>query len=812
MERYRRGMRTLALAIRRMARRPLYASLVALCLATGVGSATAVWTVVHRVVLRPLPFPDPGGLYDVASYSLDREDPAQRYWISLVAWERVRRDVDAFAGVGGFVFAELDVMEDGRARRVRGARVAPGSFEVLGVRPLLGRTIDEGDFRAARRVALISEGLWKTRFGGRPDVLERQIVVGGLRHEIVGVLPGWVRYPDRAELWIGLLEEDYTERERLGAGMIHVVARLAPGAEPADLRGQLERVQEGLEGDHAGFFSGVGLESWPLDRVWTGDYRDPLVALLVASLLVLAVAVANVGSLLLVRAQGESGAVAVRRALGAGCWDVCRDALAENLVLAGVGGGVGLVGAWVGLPVLLSLSPVDDQAFDGLGLGPSSVLVALVVSAGAAGIMTLLAYRHHERAWTSAVPLSREGAAGSREARRVQRLFVTAQIAVSLVLVVGAALTARSVGNLRAMDPGFRPEGLVSLRVSAPPSLAGTHEGRVAFVADVEERIRALPGVESASSSQRLPLHDPDWAYGFSLADHPPLDPNHREWAAGLVVRPGYFETLGIPLLKGRTFAESDRLDAPGVAVVSRAFQERYFPERSAVGRRLKRGAFNGDRPWMEIVGVVDDVRSAGLGQAPGPALYYPMPQIDNGYLSVMVVSARVTGEPLPFVPLFRQAVREVAPTATAFDPVTGPQVVREALGGARFNGVVVLIFAAAGILLALAGAYGLTAYSVGRRTRELALRMALGAESRGVVRLVLKCELGTALRGVAAGAVVAAILARLLTSTLFQVQPLDPAVYAGTAAGLLGASLLASWIPALRATRICPVQALKEE
>ena len=386
------------------------------------------------------------------------------------------------------------------------------------------------------------------------------------------------------------------------------------------------------------------------------------------------------------------------------------------------------------------------------------------------------------------------------------------QVAVSLVLLVGAGLMVRGFRELQSVDPGFRPDGLAVVRVSAPASVAGTHEGRVAFFTEVLARMEALPGVEAAGGAHIFPLDDEDWGYAYSVEDEPPADPNQAHSAIGRIVTHGFFRAAGILLLGGRTFLETDALDAPGVAVVSRAFEERFWPAGSALGRRIKRGSYGRDRPWLEIVGVVDDVRSGGLEEDIRPAVYYPMSQTDGAYVSVMAVGVRGSVPAESLIPAVRRVVTAVGPSATTYRTTTGESIVSRSLGRVQFNGLVLLIFAGVGLLLAATGVYGVTVYSVGRRTREFGLRMALGAQGIEIIHGVLRGAFVLAVTGVRLGLSASVALTSLLSDVFLAVEPFDPLVYGAVSSLLAAVVLLATYLPARRATRVSPTVALRDD
>lgn len=805
-------MRDVRLAWRRAVRRPGFTTVVVLCLGLGIGATTGVFSVVHAVLLRPYAMQEDDQIRAVFGFDVNRTDPELGYWIAPLPFETLRDEGRAFSGMAGFIQSDFDVVEDGSSERITGARTMAGSFEVLGIRPIMGRTLLEEDVRTGRRTALISESLWKRRFAGSIDVLGRTLEVSGVTHEIVGVLPDAARFPNRAELWAVYNPDDYTRRERLGMGAILALGRLRPGVSEQDLESEMEFLAERLRELAPDFFGSTGFEAKPLRDTLTGDFRRPLWALFAAAVFVLAIAVANVANLLLVRLQSESWERALRTAIGASRWSLLRQGLIDNLLLAGLGalGGV-LLANW-GVAGLLAVSPIDDPSFDTVGISPPALSLAIGITLLVALLMATLPILEGTGCLAALRQAGPQGGEG-RRARRIQTGFVVTQVAVSLALLVGAGLMARSFRNLQNVDPGFDLDPLLVARVSAPAPWSETQEGRTAFTNAIRESFQALPGVEAAGAIQILPLEDGEWGYGFSIEEYPPENANESEVAAGGIVTPGYFESMGIPVVEGRAFNDADRPDGLHVSMVNRALERKYWPGGSALGKRLKRGSY-GDtvRPWTEIVGIVGDVRGKELGQEPNPMLFYPQAQIEGAYLSVMVYTVRAAVEPSSLVPLLRQAVSEVSPIATVFRASTGSDILRQGTSRARFNSLVMLVFSLVGLILAVTGIYGVTAFSVGRRTREFGLRMALGAEPREVRRLVLRGATSVAGVGLVLGTLLSLLGTRLISELFYGVPAFDVATYAVVSVVLGTVVMIAAYVPARRATRIHPTTALRGE
>ncbi len=781
-----------------------------LCLATGTGAATGVFAVLEPVLLRPQPFERPGELYQIAAFSRTRTNPKENYWVSWLPTRSLIEEGRVLSGVAAFYERDLDVVRDGTAERVPGAEVVAGSFAVLGVRPLMGRLLDPRDVERGRRTALIGEAYWSSHFGRSPDVLGQTLELTGQAYQIVGVLPGVIRFPSRADIWAAFVPEDFTANEQRGTGVLAVIGRLPPTSNRAALAHDLDALAVRMRAVDPVFFGDFGYEAVPLNEYLVGSFRRPLWALFGGALFLLLLATANVANLMLARAESETWQHAVRTALGAPRHQLTQQVLVENLTLALSGALLGgVLGAW-GVKALLAVAPPNNPAFDRVGFSPSvlgwslllggavALLLAKVpVVRGAGSIETL---RH-----------ARGSSMGRRE-RRLQNGFVVGQVALSLMLLIGATLMMRSFARLRAVPPGFDATALFIARVSAPALYAGTPAGRTAFTRTVLDQVRTIPGVVAAAAVSSVPFEDGDVGFNYSVQDQPPTSPSERTINPGRFITPGWFLAMGVRLLAGRDFTDADRRDAAPVAIVSRSFEQHYWPGGSALGRRIKRGAYGLDRPWIEIVGVVDNVRSGTLGAALKPQLYYPLAQSDVARLSALAYTVRTRGDPARLTTDFRAAVRAVSPVAAVYGVSTGDAVMRIAMGQPEFNSLVIAVFAIAGLLLAAAGIYGSASFAVGRRTREFGLRMALGARPRQVLRIVLGSASLIALLGIGIGLAGAAMLTHLLGELLFEVSPVDVPTYALVATLLAATVLIASWVPARRATRVDPTTALRED
>lgn len=802
-------VRDIRLAARRVARHRMFSAVVIACVALGTGAVIGVFSVLRPVLLQSVPFQDPDRLMTVASYNTGRTNPDERFWMSWDPTEQVILNQQSLEGVGGFYQMEFDVLGRDGNERVAGAQTLAGTFDVLHVRPVLGRTLRADDQRAGVRTALISEDLWTRRFARDPGVLGQTITLNERPYEIVGVLPAGYNFPNRAEIWASYHPDDYSESERRGMGVLLVIGRLAEGRTRLDLERDLEIALRATKELDPVFYTAWGLEIVTMREYMVGDLERPLWALFGGALLVFLLAVSNVVNLLLARMQGEHWDFALRTALGAGRARIAQQGFVEHGLLALAGAAVGTLLAGWGTSALLAATPLSGPAFDEVGISPLVVLVAFALAVVVALAMSALsAARGYDMLGTLRVGKSGLG----RRERRVQRGFVIGQVALSVVLLVGAGLFARSFNNLQALELGFDSAPLYALRVSAPPSSLNESARAADFARAVIARVSAIPGVEAVGATSWVPFDDADVFFNHSVEDFPPQEGEQGPLAPGWIVAPGYFASMDIRILSGRDFSDADRDGALPVAIVNREFERTHWPDGSALGKRIKRGAYDMDRPWIEIVGVVEDIRSGTLSDPVRPHLYYPIAQSNGAFLSQLAYTIRYRGDPDQIAPAFRAAVAEVAPTATVYRATTGAGITRVALGRPRFNGLIIGAFAIIGLLLAAAGVYGCMAYAVGRRTREFGLRTALGARPAQVRSIVLREGAFVAGTGAVIGVAGALGLTRTVSELLFQVDPNDIVTYAVVTALLVGTVLLASYLPARRATKVDPTVALKQD
>jgi putative ABC transport system permease protein len=803
-------LQDLRYAARTLTRTPGFTAIAIATLALGIGATTAIWSLVDAVLLRPLPFTEPERL---AAVWMSGGSGGERYPMSVADLRDWRARNRAFARVSAFVETRFALTGAGEPELLSGAWVTSNFFATLGVRSLLGRAPQlEDDRSEADAVVVLSHGLWRRRFGADPRVVGRTISLDGTPCTVLGVMPAEVAFPPGSygpvEIWTVLKDAPPPRR---GPYFLNGVARLAPGVTLEKAQAELAVIGRAVERDNPLSNAGATFAAAPLADDLVGAVRPALLVLLGAVGFVLLIAAANVANLLLVRAAGREREMAVRAALGAGRSRLARQLLTESVLLAAAGAAAGLLLAWWGVELLPRLAPaalprLDRVALDGRVLG-FTVLLTL-----ATGLLFGLApaLQGSRRDLHGGL---KEGSRSSEShgRRRLRRLVVASEVAAALVLLVGAGLLLASYWRLQGTSAGIRPEGVWMTQVELPSARYEEDRQVIAFYRELLARIEALPGVRSAGVGISLPPHMLTMTDGFTPEGHTVPPGRSAPLAVLDFVSPGYFQTLGVPLLAGRPFGPADREGAPGVAVVNQTLARRYFP-KGAVGRRLKIGGpERPDNPWLEIVGVVADVKYGGLAAPAEPAYYLPTGQLASHGMR-LVVRADGGDAAAGLAARVRQTIRGLDRDlpVEAVRPLSG--LVAESIAAPRLRTQLIGAFGALALVLAAIGIYGVLAYTVAQRTRELGVRMALGAGRGGVIRLVLGELLGVVLGGLAVGLAAAFALTRLLRGLLFEIAPTDPRIFAGVPLLLAVCALLAAYLPARRAAEVEPVVALRSE
>lgn len=789
----------------------LYTLVAVSTLALGVGANTAIFSVVNGVVLQPLPYPEPERLVSVQSTIGERVLSASGP--DFMDWRRQSRTLGAIAASYTSLH-ETVLTGSGEPERLSQVRVTANALDVLGVRPLLGRTFAAGeDDRGAPRVALLREDLWTRRFGGDSSIVGRTLTFDGYPTTIIGIVPRWLRWPADADVYMTTrFEERDLAAAARGARWLTVVGRLRNGVTLEDAQSELSTIAARLQQLDPVHNADVQTRVTPLLQSMVGDLQKPLYVILGAVGFVLLVACANVASLSLGRIAAREPELAVRTALGASRWRIARQVLIENLVLAALGGIVGAVVAAQGLRLLLAIAPDDlprihDVQLDGHVL---AFTLALTVLAGILfGVTPAVraAAGTHDRLRAA----GRSGH-GSRESGRFRRLLVVCEVAMAVVLVTGAGLLLRSFALLRAVDPGFRADGVATFAVSLPNTRYESAEQWDAFSSALLARLRRLPGVTSAATSFVLPLSGGGFGFTFTISGRDVPGGAEEPRAQVRVAGPEYFKTMGIPLLRGRLYDARDRLGGASVLVISSELANRYFQGEDPIGRYLETGWSNGvpgRKFGGEVIGIVGDVRQSTLESGVSPHMYMSDAQWPlNDYDVVVRSSASFESVVLGA----RTALRELDPDIPLGGARPLTQLVDGALGTRRFYMLLLGAFAGVALALALVGIYGVMAYGVRLRRQEIGVRLALGASRVRIVQMVLGDGLRLVAIGIVAGTLAALALTRVLASLLYEVKSTDPVTFTLAAGSLVAAATLACILPARGAARLDPVQTIRAD
>jgi putative ABC transport system permease protein len=794
-------------AVRLLTRIPGFTIAAVLALALGIGASTTIFSVLSAVLLRPLSYPEADRLVMVWDSNPGRGwDTFAVSPGNYATWTASQSSFDALFAMQT---EDLVLTGQGDPERLQGLRATDAVFDLTGARPALGRAFAAADYDAgAAPVVVISDGLWRRRFDARPDILGTAITLNAASHTIVGVLPRDVRLPTGAELLAPLILSP-KDRESHGAHYLTVMARLRPGAS-ADAAGTAMRaVALRLEKELPDSNTGWTVRVVPLYEQVTGRVRPALIALGGAVACLLLIACANVANLLLARAAARRGEIAVRSALGARPSRILRQLLTESVVLALAGGGLGILLAVWGIDLVKALPPETLPRSAGIRLDGTTLVFTLALS-----IVTGLVFGVVPGIMLSRSRLAgalQEGgrAGGLRVSRRVRAGLVAGQVALAHVLLVGAGLHMRSLGALLKVDPGFRPDGVLVAEIAGlPEARYPERPERAAFYDRTLGALRALPGVASVAAVTTVPVTGNDIIFSIEEVEgQPPRPPDQAVSANWYSVSPGYFETMGIPLVAGRVFTSSDAATSPRVAIIDETMARRIFPGENPIGHRLRMGIDG--KVFREIVGVVGDVRHYGLDRAVTMQMYEPYAQIAPDGMTFLV---RTAGDPGALAGAARRAIQSVDPEQPVTSTRTLVGIVADSTSQRRFTLTLLAAFAVAAMLLAAVGVYGVIAFAVSQRTHEIGVRMALGAERRAILGLVLRQGMAMVLAGVVAGLAAALALTRLVSATLYGVGAADPATYAATATLLCLVAFAATYLPARRATRVEPTTALRCE
>jgi putative ABC transport system permease protein len=795
-----------------MLKSPGFAAVIVLTLGLGIGANTAIFSVVNAVLLRPLPYSEPERLVTITHFypSLNNLEAG----FAAPTFRDVGNQGRIFDGVAVQSWWQANLTGKGEPERLTGSLVSGDFFSTLGVSASHGRTILSGEAEPGRdRVVVLSHGIWRRLFGEQRDAVGQTVQLNGESYQIVGVMPANFRdlFHQNAEFWVPLTISPSQYQARTNE-YLAATARLKPGVTLEQAQREMAAFAERLKADNPGSYpADWTLRTFSLDEKAKGNIRPALLVLLGAVGLVLLIACANVTNLLLARSAVRTKEVAIRSALGAKRADLVRQLLTESLLLSLLGGALALLLAYGGIRLLTALNPTGLAGIEGLGIDGTAMLFTLgiaVLTSLLFGVVPALKASRTDLQGT----LKEGGRTDTSDAggQMMRKGLVVAEVALALMLLVGAGLLIRSFAHLQQVDPGFTPDNVVTASIALPDATYGSDTAQVAFFDAVLSRIAAIPGVRSVGATSAMPFSGNTsnrsfMVEGLELGENQPAP-----WGEYRLVDPNFHRTMGIPLIRGRFFSDSDRQGSPRVAVIDQELANRYWPNQDPIGKRLAFPPAQDQEPnWIEVVGVVGHTAHSGLDAERKVQLYRPYRQAGTGFLNLAV---RTTGDPMRSVGAIRAAVRSVDPNQPIADVKTMQQLMDSAVGQRRFSMILLGLFAGIALLLASIGIYGVMSFDVARRGREMGLRIALGAERGSVMREVMQRGVSLTLIGVGLGLVGALLLSRLIASQLYGIGSTDPLTFVAVALLLAGVAVLATLVPAWRATRVDPMVALRAE
>jgi putative ABC transport system permease protein len=797
----------LRLACRMLVKAPAFTALVVVILGLGIGVNTAIFSIVYAVALKPLPFAEPSRLIAIHGGRATNSDVALAY----PDFVDFREQATSIEQMAGYATGAVTLTGSGDADALDASFITPNFYQVLGVTPLAGRLFEPNDnVKGAAPVVILSEALWRRRFAADPAVVGRGIILDSTGFTIVGVMPQAFEFPyqaDRTEIWLPMIAEPFVASlmDGRGASFMFAIGRLRAGATVGQAQSELGSIAARLAQQYPASNAGRTLSVVPLHDDIVDDYRRGLVLLLGAVGVVLLIACANVANLLLARGAARHKEIAIRMALGAGRARLIRQLLVESVAFSVAAGVVGILLALWGVAALVATTPLDIPRLQTARVDTAVLAFATFMSMatgivfGVAPALQLSRPDHGE-----ALNDAGRGSSGAHAAR-TGRVLVVAEIALSLVLLTGAGLLVRSFLRLQQVEPGFVPQRAVTMQLLLPGSRYPDAAAQVRFFRLVHDRTGAAPGVQSAAVATTLPMSGSNLGAGFTVDDHPLANPADRPTAAGFAVSPDYFVTMGIQLVRGRAFTARDDEKAPPVAIINETMAQRFWPNEDALGRRLT--SYGGVS--REVVGIVRDVKNRDLAENAGPQLYTPFVQTPWPFLAVV---ARTAGDPVGLSATLRQAIASVDPDLAAGDVRTIDDYLAQSVATPRFNATLIAGFAILALFLAGCGLYGVMSYAVVQRSREIGIRMALGAQPGDVRGMVVSQAMRMGVAGLAIGLAGALAASRLLGTLLFDVSPSDPGTFVVVCTLLLGVVLVAAYLPARRATRVDPMVALRSE
>lgn len=785
-----------------------FTSVALLALGLGIGANTAIFSVVNSVLLRQLPYRDPQHLIVIWENYQQRGGP-EREWASPADFRDFRDQAQSFDHVAALLGWGPTLTGQDEPEDLQGAAVSHDTFAMLGVEPSLGRTFrPEEDRPGAERVVILSHQLWQRRFGADPSIIGKSLTLSGESYTVIGVTPRGLSFPilNNTEIWrtSGPVLAAQAGCDR-GCVILRLIARLKPEVTLEAARTEMSALTQQIAERFPESNKGVGATLVPLHEQLVGDVRPAMLVLLGAVGLVLLIACANVANLLLARAAAREKEVAIRAALGASRARLIRQHLIESLVLSMIGGSLGLLIAFWMVDPLVSFAPKGTPRLEEIAIDPSVLTftfgIAVLTGIGFGLAPALLSSKTN---FSKALKEGGRDTAATTRGAHLRSALVISEVALTLMLLVGAGLLIKSFLNLQRVDPGFNPKNVLRVDVALPRARYPERNQSAAFFKQLLDRVAALPGVQSAGAVSSLPLSGGGTDSDFAIEGRPPVEPDHPQVAWYNSVTPDYFRTMGIRLLKGHEFTESDNADASSAVMISESMARRFFPDEDPLGKRLLFG-----KDTRQIVGIISDVKFFGLNLDARPSMYFPHAQIPARGMSLVV---RTEGNPLTLAAAIRAQVLSLDRDLAVSNVMTMDELVRASLAEPRFTLLLLGAFAAVAVLLSAIGVYGVVSYSVTQRSHEIGVRMALGAQMNDVLRLIIGQGMTLVVGGVGLGLIAAFALSRIMESLLFGVSATDFTTFSSTSLLLIGVALGACFVPARKAAKVDPIESLRCE
>jgi putative ABC transport system permease protein len=793
---------------RRLIKNPGFTATAVLALALGIGASSAIFSVVNAILLRPLPFKDSDKLIMVwgTQPQLDTAPFSPADFLDL------RDQNQVFEHIAAYKAQSLNLTGADEPERIRGAVVSASFLSLLKAEPILGRGFLPDEEQVGKnQVVVVSHGLWQRRFGSNPSLVGQTLTLNAKSYLVVGISSPDYQFPSWADVWVPLAF-DANETKLRDTHYLNVIARLKPEVSRGQAQAEMDIIAGRLEQEHPASNTGIGVRLISLQEQIVGGIGPSLLVLLGAVGFVLLIACANVANMLLARSAARQREMSIRTALGASRPRVVRQLLTESVLLAFIGGALGLLIAHWGVKLLIAVSPGSIPRVAEIGIDGRVLVVTLVLS-----VLTGVIFGLAPALQVSKPDLNvslKEGGRSSTQGggrRSLHSLLVVFEIALALVLLIGAGLMMRSFLRLQEVNPGFDPKNALTMQIALPKFKYPDVNHRAAFFQQVLERMKTLPGVQSVGAITGLPLSGNNSSTSFLIEGRESPAALEKPLTEYRTISPDYFRAMGIALLKGRDFSSVDHENAPGVVIINETMARRFFPNEDPIGKHL---GLSGPPDWREIVGVVGDVKEFGLDAEPKPESYIPYLQSKPSYLEYtsMVLVIRTGAEPKSIGPTLRGVIQAVDKDQPVYNVKTMDQYLSESISQQHFNALLLITFGIVAIVLATIGVYGLMAYSVAQRTHEIGIRMALGAQHSDVLKLVVGQGMVLGLIGVTVGLIASFALTGVMSSLLYQISATDPITFIGLPLLLVAVVLVASYIPAHRATKIDPIIALRYE